>query len=763
MKRSMNTQRQLQTLFWKWRGVWVTTPIVAGVILLLRLTGLLQFWEWAAFDLYVRYKPPNPPDERIVIVGINEDDLREVGQALIPDKTYAQLLQKLSQMQPRGIGLLVYRDLPVPPGHAELIKAFQTTPNLVGIQKAVGDRQESAVAPPPLLEALQQVGASDLVIDADHRVRRGLIYLKNSHGETVYSFGFRLALEYLDAEKIYPELIPETTNWRLGKQVFFPLEASDGGYVRADTNGYQILLNYQGTTGHFETVSLMDILNNRVPSSWGTDRIILIGQVSESFKDFYPTPYSNDQFNFPEQMPGVEIQAHFISQMIQAALGESPFIKTASEQLEWMWILLWAGIGSGLTWTQRYYQNKLTFILHISSMIGAGFILVGITYTAFLQGYWIPVVPPLLALAGSALAITGYMAHKASLTRATFGRYLTDEVIAQLLESRDGFKLGGNRQKLTILATDLRGFTALSEGLKPEEVVNIINIYFRQMSKVIIRYGGTINKLMGDGMLILFNSALSPNYHAQQGIACAIAMQLEMQNVNQILNELGFPNLEMGIGLNTGEAIVGNIGSEEHTEYTAIGCEVNLAFRIEACTTGGEILISETTKNAAAPIPLQLQKVKRIKVKGLKSPQKIYQVLGMGCPYDLFLPTEKETLLPLNYKFLIQYSLLQGKQKSNLLLTGYLVKLSQNEAEIQLNPEEIHELPELHTNIKINLQQFHHQGGEKIYAKVICLSQSQQSFQIRFTYRSPDVLAQLQAMYESLQVLNSVEFSVSEQ
>jgi adenylate cyclase len=757
MKRSIDTQQQLQTLCWKWRGVWVTAPTVAGVVLLLRLTGLLQFWEWAAFDFYIRYKPLNPPDERIVIVGINEDDLREVGQALIPDEIYAQLLQKLSQMQPRGIGLLVYRDLPVPPGHAELIETFQTTPNLVGIKKAVGDRQDSAVAPPPLLEALQQVGASDLVRDADHRVRRGLIYLKNFHGETVYSFGFRLALEYLDAEGISPEAIPETTNWRLGKQVFFPLEASDGGYVRADTNGYQILLNYQGKTGHFETVSLMDILKDRVPRSWGKDRIILIGQVSESFKDFYPTPYSSDQFNFPEQMAGVEIQAHFISQMIQAALGEFPLIKTSSTQFEWMWILLWAGVGSSLTWTKRYYQDQFTFILHISSMIGAGFILVAITYFTFLQGYWIPVVPPLLGLTGSALAITGYMAHKASLTRATFGRYLTDEVVAQLLESREGFQLGGNRQQLTILASDLRGFTALSERLNPEEVVQIINIYFRQISRVVIRYGGTINKLMGDGMLILFNSALSPENDAQRGIACAIAMQLEMENVNQILNELGFPTLEMGIGLNTGEAVVGNIGSEEHTEYTAIGCEVNLAFRIEAYTTGGEILMSETTQKAAAPTVLKLQQVKPIKVKGFQATKKIYRVLGIGDPYDLFLPIEKETLLPLNYQFLIQYSLLQGKQESDFFYTGYLVKLSQYKAEIQLYSKDINDLPELHTNIKINLRQLHHQGVEESYAKVIHLSQSQQSFQIRFTYQPPGVVAQLQAMYESLQVLNAVE------
>ena len=763
MKRQIYTQQKLKSLVWKWRGVLITVPIIVTVVLLLRSTGLLQYWEWAAIDFYTRHKPQTPANERIVIVGINEDDLREVGQALIPDEIYAQLLQKLTQMQPRAIGLLVYRDLPVPPGHAELIKTFETTPNLVGIQKAVGSRQETAVAPPPLLEALQQVGASDLVIDGDHRVRRGLLYLENSRGETVYSFGFRLALEYLDAVGISPKVIPGSTNWQLGKQIFFPLESNDGGYVRADTSGYQILLNYQGKSEHFETVSLMDILNHQVPINWGKDRIILIGPVSESFKDFFPTPYSSDQFNFPEQMPGVEIQAHLISQIIQAALGELPLIKTSSKLFELIWILLWAGVGASFTWIKRYYQDKFTLIIHISGMIGAGCSLMIISYCAFLQGYWIPVVPPLLALWGSALGITGHMAHKASLTRATFGRYLTDEVIAQLLESREGFKLGGKRQKLTILASDLRGFTALSERLNSEDVVQILNIYLRQMSKIVLHYGGRINKLMGDGMLIFFYPDLSLNNDAQRGIACAIAMQLEMKNVNHILNELGFPNIEMGIGLNTGEAVIGNIGSKERTEYTAIGCEVNLAFRIEACAIGGEILISENTRKAAEPASLLIQRAKKIKVKGFKDTQKIYNITGISQPYNLFLKTEKETLLALNYQLSIQYSLLRGKQDSDFLYRGELVKLSHNEAEIKLYPENENSnyLPQINTNIKLYLQQHQSQTLEESYGKVIGLSKSKSSFKIRFTYRPPTILAQLQMIYESLQVLNAVESSLT--
>ena len=761
MKRPTYTQQKLQTLLWKWRGVLITTPVVACMVLFLNLMGFLQYWEWAAFDLYTRYKPQTPTNERVVIVGINEDDLREIGIALIPDQVFAQLLQQLNQMQPRGIGLLVYRDLPVPPGHAELINTFQTTPNLVGIQKAVGDRQENAVSPPPILAALEQVGASDLIRDRDHRIRRGLIYFQNSHGETIFSFGFRLALEYLEAIGIVPQPIAGTTSWRLGQQVFFPLESNDGGYVRADTNGYQILLNYQGRNQQFETVSLMDILNNRVSPTWGKDRIILIGNVSESFKDFFPTPYSSNQYNLPEQMPGVEIQAHFISQIIQAAMGEYPLIKTPSKLFEFIWLLFWTGMGAFITWSKRYYQSRSTIIVQAISILGSGCILISLTYYAFLHAYWIPIIPPLFGLVGSALGVTAYMAHQASLTRSTFGPYLTDEVVAQLLEGGQAFKLGGKRQRLTILASDLRGFTALSERLKPEDVVQILNTYFKQMSKVITHYGGTINKLMGDGMLVFFNSAFSSDDDAARGIACAIAMQLEMKNVNHILNELGFPKIEMGIGLNTGDAVIGNIGSEERTEYTAIGCEVNLAFRIEACTTGGEIFISESLKKAALPTQLKLYKAKKIKVKGFRESKIVYKVLGIGQPYNLFLPLEIEELLPLNYQLSVQYSLLRDKQDSNFFYRGYLVKLSHHEAEIKLRPDPLTVLPEIHTNIKLYLQQNNAQTSEESYAKVISSSKSKSTFKIRFTYRSPATLTELQTIYESLQVLNSVESSLT--
>nr|MDJ0556082.1 CHASE2 domain-containing protein [Microcoleaceae cyanobacterium MO_207.B10] len=274
-----------RVLIWQWRGVLITTPCVAIFVILLRLTGILQLWEWATFDLYMRHRPLPPIDERIVIVGIEETDVQKLGQAIIPDGVYAQLLEKLKVMEPRAIGLDIYRDLPVPPGHQELVKVFQSTSNLVGIQKVVGDETRGGVAPPPALKEKGQVGANDLIVDADNRVRRGLLYLQDNNGETVYSFSLYLALLYLEKEGIQPEIVEGTNNWRLGNQVFIPLKSNDGGYVRTDAGGHQLLINYRGPSGYFRTVSLTDILEDRVPKDWGRDRIILIGKVGESFND----------------------------------------------------------------------------------------------------------------------------------------------------------------------------------------------------------------------------------------------------------------------------------------------------------------------------------------------------------------------------------------------------------------------------------------------------------------------------------------------
>lgn len=735
-------------LLWEWRGVWITAPSVAGLVILLRCLGLLQSFEWAAFDQYLRLRPPEAQDQRIVIVGINEADLQNIRQPIISDTIYAQLITKLKLQKPRAIGLDIYRDLPVEPGHQDLVRVFNSTPNLIGIEKVVGDSRREAIPPPPALKAKGQVAANDLILDADNKVRRGLLYVQSAKGKEVFSLGLYMALLYLNQEQIMPQIVEGTKNWRLGKTTFLPFEANDGGYVKADAGGFQLLLNYRGKSRHFSSVSLTDILQDRAPANWGRDRIILIGGVGESFPDLHFTPYSNRLSAFSERMAGVEIHAELASQILSAALEGRPLIKSWSEPLEWLWIGFWAIVGSLLSWRGRYYNGVNNFSFYrLNAAIFAAVFLVGSTYGAFLSGWWLPVIPATLGLIISAVAINAYVARTAREIRKTFGRYLNDAVVANLLEHPEGLKLGGEKRKITILTSDLRGFTHLAERTSPEKVVKILNFYLGCMADIISQYQGTIDEFMGDGILVLFGAPTIRADDAHRAVACAVAMQLAMKTVNQKMQEWGLPNLEMGIGINTGEVIVGNIGSDKRTKYGVVGSQVNLTYRIESCTVGGQILISESTFRAVESI-VKINEQKEVKLKGLLESLLVCEVGGIGGEYNLFLTPEIENLISLQEAIQFQYTILDGKHIDNSWLSGKLIKLSTQGAECQT---EANFTPQPLSNIKLNLLTPNQptQVNGDIYGKVLN-SDNRGSFYVRFTAKSTEAAILLDTLYKSL-------------
>src|SRR5262249_42312880 len=180
--------------------------------------------------------------------------------------------------------------------------------------------------------------------------------------------------------------------------------------------------------------------------------------------------------------------------------------------------------------------------------------------------------------------------------RDTFGRYVLDDVVASLLSSPEALALGGELRKVTVMMSDLRGFTAVAERLTAEEAVRFLNGYLQTMVDLILKYRGTINEIMGDGILVIFGAPTVAPDDAERAVACAVAMQVAMEGVNARSRERGLPEVEMGIGVHTGEVIVGNIGSARRMKYAAVGTNVNLTGRIESYTTGGQILISDSTR-----------------------------------------------------------------------------------------------------------------------------------------------------------------------
>lgn len=366
-----------------WNWMVLTMLGVTLSILLLRFSGVLQGTEWNLLDRFFRWRSLEAPDSRIAIVTIGEADIQQLGRWPIPDGVLAGVITDIKAQNPRAIGLDLYRDLPVEPGGDRLVDLFRSTPNLFGIEKVVGNR----VAPPPMLEQLGQVGFSDQVLDGDGKLRRALLSVIDGDREVRLSLAARLSLHYLQAEGIALEKI-DRDRLRLGKAIFERFESNDGGYVRARSGGYQILLNFRGDRKSFPTFSLQQILDNQIPTDIWKDRIVLIGTTAESLKDFFYTPYSSNPFDSPKSMAGVTVHANIISQILSAAIDRRPLLRVWKEPLEWLWILAWAGLGTALCW---YFKSPLA--LALSLCLGSG-VLFGGCYLAFLWGWWLPLVPP---------------------------------------------------------------------------------------------------------------------------------------------------------------------------------------------------------------------------------------------------------------------------------------------------------------------------------------------------------------------------------
>ncbi len=235
---------------------------------------------------------------------------------------------------------------------------------------------------------------------------------------------------------------------------------------------------------------------------------------------------------------------------------------------------------------------------------------------------------------GQLLKHRAELEEKNEFVRRVLGRYVTDEVAAHVLAAPEELHLGGERREVTILMSDLRGFTPMSDRSDPETVVSILNHYLHHMVEVALKWNGTIDEIIGDALLIIFGAPLEQADHAFRAASCAVDMQIRMKEVNECLTREGFPSISCGIGLNTGEVVVGNIGSAKRMKYSVVGSPVNLAARVESLTIGGQILSSESTVSALADQANIVGKL-RVNMKGFDRPITIYEIGGVGgldCP-----------------------------------------------------------------------------------------------------------------------------------
>ncbi|MCM1981386.1 CHASE2 domain-containing protein [Lyngbya confervoides] len=619
----------------------IASTIVTGFLVSARQWRVFELFELVAYDRFVQMRPPQPVDSRLLVIGVTEQDLQDQGGKLqLPDQVYARLLQRLLAQKARVIGLDIYRDFPVEPGHAELVQVLESSDRIIGITR-LGDAKNPPVDPPPALPP-EQVGFNDATQDVGGVIRRSILYQESTQGEILSAFSLLLAERYLLEEGIESQASRDNPNYlQLGATTFVPLSPHDGSYINADVGGYQILLNYRGRQTTIPQVSLGEVLNGRVDPALIRDRIVLIGTTASSGNDFAYTPFSSDREDDLEQrMPGVVVHAQMVSQFLDAALGQRALFWFWSETEEILWLSLWSLLGGMLAWTVRH---PLLLALGAAAALG---ILFQVCLLLFLNMGWVPLIPAALGFLFSGGSVVTYTAQQAQQQRRMVMRLLGQSTSPQIAETlwqrRDELlengKLPGQELTTTLLFTDLKGFSTISEQYPPEVVFIWLNEYLEEMTGAIQNHEGVINKFTGDGVMAVFGVPIpheSPAEIAQdanQAVACALEMQERLAQLNQRRQATHCPLFKMRVGVFTGPVVVGSLGSKIRLEYGVIGDSVNTASRLESFdkdrqTSDCRILIARQTLNYLDE-RYQVEAWGNVPLKGKEEPIEVFQVLG---------------------------------------------------------------------------------------------------------------------------------------
>lgn len=634
------------------RSLAFTTGLVALFVgpglIVLRGVGALEALELAAYDWYVRLRQLEArPDARVVLVPITERDIEELGTWPVPDAALAQALENLGRHGPRAIGLDIYRDVPVPPGTEALAAVLTKDPRIVAVMKFGGDNGHS-VSPPPALGNADRVGFNDVVVDAGGIVRRGLLFLDDGT-HVMYAFALRLALLYLEREGITAQPDPVDGRFlRLGRTTIRPLEAHEGAYVNADARGYQFLLDFAGGPTPFSTVSFSSLLSGTVERAAITDKVVLVGVTAESVKDYFYTPLGRGVAT-GQEMPGIALHGHVVGQLLRIGLEHASPMASPRDWPEALWIIVWSTAGAVVAlWLRSPWRLVVVG--------GAGLVgLALVDFLAFTAGWWWPLVPPALGWTASMVGVTAYASYHEAVQRAQimqlFSRHVSKEVAETIWQQRDQF-LEGRRprpERLTVTAlfSDLTAFTPLAERLQPEVLLEWLNEYMGVMAREVSATGGVIEQYEGDAIVAVFGVPIPRRTEeevgrdARQAVRCALAMGRALVDLNRRWQAEQRPTTGMRIGIFTGPAVAGTLGSTEREEYVVIGDTINTAARLESfdktlftpdpATNPSRVLIGETTLHYLGA-EFATERVGEVALKGKERRIDVYRVLGEGRP-----------------------------------------------------------------------------------------------------------------------------------
>jgi adenylate cyclase len=419
--------------------------------------------------------------------------------------------------------------------------------------------------------------------------------------------------------------------WYRGKP---PAPRLEGGTLRLGDHAYPMAapgwrIPYFGGDGTLERISFSSLLGPAPPPD-ARGRVVLVGNTQASKHDYFAVPFpakaardSALATTETHTMAGVEVQGQALDALLQ---GIS--IRSASAAERWALLGILAALGTGMAALPLRPGRSLAFWLLLGAALAAG------SVAAIRAGIALPALAltfTWLAYAGASFAYHRYLdfSERRAVERL-FSRYVSPNVARQLLERPDLVQLGGRRKVVTILFSDIRGFTTLSEQIPPEQVSDLLNLYFTEMTGILFRFDGTLDKFIGDAILAFFGDPVDQPDHPARALECAVAMQEAAASLRERFRKEGRPELRIGVAVHTGPVVVGNNGSQNNFVYTVIGDAVNLTSRLQGLAQRDDVILTEST---AALIPsfgerYRQEKMEPVKVKGKAEPVSIVRVIG---------------------------------------------------------------------------------------------------------------------------------------
>lgn len=607
--------------------------VLTSAIILLFSFNCLERLELASYDMRFRIRGPGQPSKDIIIVALDEASAielqREKGQW--SRRKIANAISNLTKAGAQIIGLdmVLFSSSPDRREDEALSAAIEEANNVVLARYVSAGSVPEVVALPEF-----QAGM----------IGEGIINFTLGRGAILRQMPFLSVKPCEEGLEVIPSFSLEVA--RCFRNCDFELDFSDRKFMYVGVKGGdrlkvpypELWMNYIGPRNSYEYLPFWKVVKGEFDAKDVKGKIILLGSVLATDQDLFATPFSAGRKSLGEigekfgkvvvedygaKTPGVECHANAIQTILEEKyIGRLPKSKVII-------LVLLMGFFSAI-----FYYRRINFGLSFALFLIFACLLFGIGQHLFnTRNYWFDVVPLGFALSinfiGGIALQRVYSKLEERRVRSIFGRYVSGGVVKNILREGMEIDLRGTTKELTVLFSDIRGFTALAETIPASKVGSLLNEYFARMIKIVFDNQGTVDKLMGDAIMAFFGDPVPFPDHPHKAALTALAMTRELEKLNEENRQTGIRNLEIGIGINTGPMIVGNLGSNEFMDYTVVGDNVNLGSRLEGLNKkyGTSIIVSQSTYQRIKD-SFELRELDLVRVRGRKEPVKIYELLG---------------------------------------------------------------------------------------------------------------------------------------